>query len=241
MKMKKERILAEIRRTAKENGGKPLGKIRFEKVTGIKECDWLGKFWARWNDAVSEAGLTPNTMQKAYSEEQLLESFIGMIRELGHFPTQPEQRLRRRNDPNFPSPDCITSRWGKKSDVAARVMEYCIEQGGYDDVLDICSSIASPIMQTEKEEENDSKYGHVYLLKHDNVYKIGSSTDVSRRYKEIRVQMPHKTEEIHVIETDDPSGIEAYWHNRFKDKRLKGEWFDLSPSDVKAFKRRKFM
>lgn len=38
--MNKEAILAEIGRTAAENGGKALGRKRFVKVTGIKPYDW---------------------------------------------------------------------------------------------------------------------------------------------------------------------------------------------------------
>lgn len=38
--MKKEHILSEIKRTAQENGGVPLGIDRFREATGILKADW---------------------------------------------------------------------------------------------------------------------------------------------------------------------------------------------------------
>ena len=94
--MDKEHILSEIKRTAEENGGTPLGKGRFEKETGIKVWDWCGKYWSRWGDAIVEAGYTPDTMQSAYSDEFLIEKLIELIQELSHFPTSTERRLTGR-------------------------------------------------------------------------------------------------------------------------------------------------
>jgi hypothetical protein len=49
----KAHILDEIRRTAKANGGAPLGRARFEDETGIRAADWYGKHWRSWGEAVT--------------------------------------------------------------------------------------------------------------------------------------------------------------------------------------------
>jgi hypothetical protein len=57
----KQHILDEIKRTAAANGKLPLGKAKFLRETGIKESDWGGIYWARWGDALREAGFEPNS------------------------------------------------------------------------------------------------------------------------------------------------------------------------------------
>lgn len=54
--------------------------------------------------------------------------------------------------------------------------------------------------------------------------------------------VPDELRIVHGIETDDPSGIERYWHRRFENKVLanKKELFILDPEDIAAFKRRKY-
>lgn len=61
--MNKQHITDEIKRTAAENGGVPLGTDRFADVTRIAEAAWRGRFWARCSDAVREAGLTPEDLE----------------------------------------------------------------------------------------------------------------------------------------------------------------------------------
>jgi len=240
--MNKKHIIEEIKKTAKNNNGLPLGIDKFKEATGIRKEDWYGKYWTKWTDAQKEAGFTPNQFSKPrIDDEILIKKFISYIKELGHFPTKPEMKIKHYNDSSFPAENTFKNRFGRKHKLAQKVIEYCERKKNMQNIIELCINHAKTPTEKNTEKITEQQCGHVYLLKHDNTYKIGKSYDASRRYKEIRVQMPHDTEEIHVIETDDPSGIEAYWHNRFKDKRLKGEWFKLSRDDVKAFKKRKFM
>lgn len=92
-----------------------------------------------------------------------------------------------------------------------------------------------------KPDSNGAQAGHVYLIKSDNFYKVGFSVHAGARERQLAIQLPEKVSTVHVIATDDPPGIEAYWHSRFAEKRVNGEWFKLSREDIAAFKRRKFM
>lgn len=240
--MKKEHILQEIRRTAKENGGIPLGRQSFFRETGIKEADWKGKLWVRWSDVVREAGFEPNQKQGAFSEDLLLEKFIAVMRELGRFPTVAELRIRKRSDPSIPSSK-VYARFGSKSQLAAKILNHCSGRAGYEDVISWCSPIAAREGSDDESATNTGEgvIGFVYLMKSGRSYKIGRSNAVGRREYELAIQLPDKLRTIHTIRTDDPAGIEEYWHKRFGVKRKNSEWFDLDSSDIAAFRRRKFM
>jgi hypothetical protein len=98
----KEHILREIQRTAEANGGTPLGRARFVAETGIPEHHWRGRYWARWSEAISEAGLEPNQLQSSYIEGDLLRKLAEEIRRFGRMPTASEMKLKRRDDDTFP-------------------------------------------------------------------------------------------------------------------------------------------
>jgi hypothetical protein len=237
--MKKEHILQEIKRTAEANGGAPLGMQTFEKETGIKVDDWLGRHWARWGDAVREAGLTPNKLQTAFEESALMEKYIALTRELGKLPVKADMQLKRRGDTDFPHP--LT--FGSKPELVKRVAAYCRNRAGYEDVVLLCEQYVPQRrdMAAEDPAPAEGEIGFVYLMKSGNFYKLGRSNAAGRREYELAIQLPEKLKTVHLIRTDDPVGIEAYWHNRFETKRKNGEWFELDSNDVSAFKRRKFM
>jgi hypothetical protein len=239
--MKKEYILEEIRRTAKQNGGAPLGVRMFLRETGIKEADWKGKHWVRWGDAVREAGFAPNKLTVAYEESALIEKFIAVMREVGRFPVVAELRMKGRSDASIPN-DKTFARFGNKQQFAAKILDYCRERPGHDDVMVLCAAVVGPQRaQVGDEKETGENIGFVYLIKAGRFYKIGRSNSVGRREYELGIQLPEKAATVHAIRTDDPVGIEGYWHRRFETKRKNGEWFELNANDVAVFKRRKFM
>lgn len=229
-------IIEAIRRTAKENGGTPLGIGRFEKETGISLYD-CQSYWSTFGEAQREAGFAPNTLQVPHNEEFLFESLIALMREIGRFPTRADLVVKRKNDAKFPSPSSIHRRYGEKKQIAKKISAYATQKG-YNDIVELCKAVIENPDKDESADDTDiNLLGAVYLFKHGKYYKIGKTNDTVRRGHELKVQLPEDLDLIHEIKTDDPSGIEAYWHRRFEAKRMNGEWFNLNSSDIKAFKR----
>jgi len=243
--MEKQHILDEIVRTAKANKGKPLGRLKFSTETGITYSDWCGKHWARWGEAVKEAGYAPNELQEAYEHGDLLEALAELIRETGRYPANADLRIRARRGDGFPA-DKTFRRLGNRTEIATRIAKEFSEKAGFEKVVKVCEAVVALDSQNAISKGNDAsdgavEIGDVYLIKSGRNFKIGHSNASGRREREIALQLPDKAGIIHVIKTDDPRGIEAYWHRRFADKRKNGEWFDLTRIDIAAFRRRKTM
>ncbi len=234
----KENILREIQATAKQLGGKTPGRAKFIELTGITEYE-IGLYWPRWTDAVVEAGLEPQKfVTMKYGDDELLELVALLARRLGHFPVRNEIRMERKNDTTFPDTKVIENRFGTKQNLLRRLYDFTKDRPEY---FDIRESVGALLVDDEVNDaesaSKDADIGFVYLVKMDKWFKIGKTNDILRRTGEIRITLPERETLIHTIETVDPSGVEAYWHRRFDTRRRNGEWFLLSNSDVKEFKK----
>lgn len=185
---------------------------------------------------MAEAGLEPNKIQHRFNSEEMLDQIILACRSYGHFPSIAELNLRRRNDPDFPSTKAISNHFGTKDGLVAALREYAQDDQALADIVKMLPAVDASTSRTSSR----TREGFVYLIKSGDFYKIGRGDDLERRVKQITVALPDKATLVHSIRTDDPTGIEAYWHRRFAEKRANGEWFKLSTVDVAAFKKRKF-
>jgi hypothetical protein len=241
LKPDKSRIIAEIKRTATENNGLPLGWKSFENSTGISTGSWRGKYWRNWGDAIEEAGFPRNQANKAHDNNFLLLSLAQLCQKNKRFPTYADLRLERESNKSFPGHHAF-NRLGSKE---VRVIALKDFIKGRSEFLDVLKFLDDSENQASGQQYDDTAErltdGFVYMIKFDKHYKIGKTFAVPRRHREISLELPEKPDIVHAIRTDDPAGIEAYWHNRFASKRSNGEWFSLTREDIQAFKRRKTM
>lgn len=234
----RDQILDEIRRLAKANGGRPPGRRSFETETGIPESAWFGVYWPRWGDAVTEAGFAPNSKNEKHKEDVVFARLAEACRHFGKIPAFMELRMYKKTHPGFPNEKTILTAFGGKANLVRRLSEWSRQRPEYSDVARMADDGFDSDEKTESAPR--AKEGLVYLIKSGTHYKIGRSDELERRVKEIRIALPESASLVHSIRTDDPAGIEAYWHRRFADRRANGEWFKLTGADVAAFRKRRF-
>ncbi len=218
------------------------GRRKFSNETGILESVWWGKYWSKWSDAVIEAGLEPGKVSTKKSPDFVLETYAEICRHYGKLPSSPEVRLYLSQRSGLISHNAMLNHFGSKSGLDQAFAAHVRATEAAQDLLLIIhdKGLAKHVARQEQRQTSNKQDGYVYLLKSGRHYKIGKSDDIEKRIKSIVVSLPEKAELVHTIRTDDPSGIESYWHRRFAENRANGEWFALSASDVAAFKKRKY-
>lgn len=67
----------------------------------------------------------------------------------------------------------------------------------------------------------------IYLLKSGEYYKIGIANNVARRVKELNCR-PYPVQVVkHTAYVRDATKVESALHEKYSDKRINGEWFNL--------------
>lgn len=74
---------------------------------------------------------------------------------------------------------------------------------------------------------------YVYFLTADNgLTKIGKTTRLDERIHHFTTKLPYELTETLVLETNNCTVLETELHNKFVNKRIRGEWFNLTREDI---------
>ncbi len=134
----RDRIIEQLKSIAKTNAGAAPGVRAFERETGIRESDWRGIYWARWSDAVREAGLEPNDYQAKLDPDLMMAKLAAALRHYGRMPTFAEMRLYGQSDPTFPSDRTIAKHFKGMKDMKQRLAAWMSERSDYADISGVC-------------------------------------------------------------------------------------------------------
>jgi hypothetical protein len=159
----RERILNEIKRLAAERDGIAPGKHVFQRETGITESEWYGKLWLRWNDAVIDAGLTPNEKQERISSDLVLDKYAEVCRHYGKAPSSAELRYYARTAPDFVSHNTFAKHFGSKTGIIIALRERALERNE-EDILAILPDLKAQKSPSTDTSLNTYTEGWVYLL-----------------------------------------------------------------------------
>lgn len=96
-----------------------------------------------------------------------------------------------------------------------------------------------PFKQQAKK-TNNSRYmripGYIYVIRQDDFFKIGKALDMQNRMKMYITENPNELEVIIEHKVNNYGYVEKHLHNMFKSKRIRGEWFKLTNTDIVTIK-----
>jgi hypothetical protein len=240
-------LIAVLQRTARENGNRPLGQRSFYVETRTSRRDLWNVGIRNYGELCELAGYPPNAFQEAIDPNYLMEALAKLASRLGRFPGSTDREMARRSDSTFPAAETYRAARRKRGPLEEQLRDWCRLRPEYAAVQSLAAGAISTSSRAAGRVNSGGKMvaGYVYLMRYGGTgrhYKIGMSDDTGRRLSQLSGMVPGNLRLLHIIETDDPAGIERYWLQRFQGKLVKGkkEIFQLDAADVAAFKSRKY-
>ena len=124
----------------------------------------------------------------------------------------------------------LPKRWGNEVGLTSQ-SRVKLFKGPDDDLL---------LSATDERIEQSSTLGFVYLIAGNGLYKIGHAVNLRNRIGDIHRSVPFETELVDSIFIDDMLSLEESLLERFEDRCVKGEWFDLEDKDIELIKSSRF-
>jgi hypothetical protein len=243
----RDEMIAFVQRSARANGNRPLGERAFFADTCLNRRDLWDVGVRSYGDLCELAGYSRNRLQTQLEPNRLLEALAVLTAEIERYPDHTDREIARRKNNAFPSYEAYRTAQSKNGPLANQLLEWCRTRPAHAAAHRIVKEYVSRQDTAPASAHRRGKVvtGYVYLMRYGTrgrKYKIGKSEDPPRRHSQISGMVPQELSIVHVIETDDPIGIEKYWHQRFDEKLVtnKKEIFQLEPGDIAAFKRRKY-
>ena len=155
----------------------------FARETRIIDSNWLGKFWARWSDALTEAGLEPNEWNARLDSEEVLSRVIEACRHYGRVPTKVEFQMYRQTNKALPTYNAITRHFDGRAGIIESLAKRAANDDGLSDILAMLpeTSVTPARSLIRQETAND---GFVYLIKSGDFYTSigGWPTSISSKH-----------------------------------------------------------
>lgn len=229
-----EKIIVQLKAAVDRNGGQPPSLRSFFQAAGLNQRDLVRAGWPTYGALLKSQGFEPAKMKRGYTNEEVFRPLAELAVRLGHFPTQNEREVERHRNPVFPSSEAYIRR-GRGAMLEHALRAWCDGTNSFPDLVPklkqgaATAQVSGPIVK-----------GYVYMLRDGNSgkrVKVGKESVEGARQAAAATWLENP-KAIHRIATDDPEGVERYWHERFKKegKHVVRELFDLLPSDIAAFK-----
>ena len=236
--MNRDQIVAVYQQLLKKSGSRPPGmNALLRAIPGLSAHAFRGRLWRTWRAFQQEVGVQPNSKVQRLPDDQVLTGLAALARKLSKVPSDDDLMYERKRNPSAPSQSAVRRRARNLAERSRVLREFCSSRPDFADVLALLTDGSTDFGPAPASSGAVPMIAYVYLQKSGRRFKIGRTRAPKRRLGEVQLMVPDVVSLLHVIETDDPGGVETYWKKRFETKHLRGEWYALTPEDVASFRR----